>query len=134
MVPSSSVFPINGHVRRGGVRFSVDPLILRTLRFYGLSPDQLPLNFYQVVNCISHLNQLYGLQLDHHDINFMYSLCGNIRKNYYFKVRDVRARIISCLPNSNRNSAGEYIRVSGNWNANELTCPTSPQDVSRYHA
>ena len=54
-----------------GVRFPVDLPILRTLRFYGLSPDQLPPNFYQVVSCVSWLNQSYGLQLDHHDFNFM---------------------------------------------------------------
>ncbi|KAK9988057.1 hypothetical protein SO802_028296 [Lithocarpus litseifolius] len=30
-----------------------------------------------------------------------------------------------------RNSAGEFVRVSGNWHANELTCPTSPRDVGR---
>ena len=118
----------------GGVRFPMDPLILRTPRFYGLSPDQLPPNFYQVVSCVSRLNQLYGLQLDHHDINFMYSLCGNIRIDYYLKVRDVRVWLISCPPDSNRNSVGEYIQVSGNWHANEHTCPASPWDVGRYHA
>ena len=82
-----------------------------------------PPNFYQVVSCVSQLNQLYKLQLSHHDINFMYSLCGNIRSNYYLKFRDVQVRLISCLPNSNRNSTGEYVWVSGNWHANELTYP-----------
>ena len=53
-------------ILEGGVRFLVHPLILRTLRFYGLCPDQLPPNFYQVVSCVSQLNHLYGLQLDHH--------------------------------------------------------------------
>ena len=72
--PHIVFFPLMAILERG-VRFPVDPLILRTLRFYGLSPDQLPPNFYQVVSCVSYLNQLYGLQLDHHDINFMYSLC-----------------------------------------------------------
>ena len=53
----------------------------------------------------------------------MYGLCGNIRSDYYLKVRDVRVWLISCLPDSNRNSVGEYVRVRGNWHANELTCP-----------
>ena len=73
----------------GGVKFPTNPLILSTLRFYGLCPNQLPPNFYWVVSCVNCLNQIYDLQLDHHDINFMYSLCGNIRMNYYLKVRDV---------------------------------------------
>ena len=62
----------------------------------------------------------------------MYSLCGNIKSNYYLKVRDVHVRLISCIPNSNRNSAGEYVWVSGIWLVGELTCPTSPRDVGQY--
>ena len=62
----------------------------------------------------------------------MYSLCGNIRSDYSLKVRDVRVRLISCLPNSNRNSAREFIRVSYTLLADELPCPTSPRDVGRY--
>ena len=33
-------------ILKGGVRFLVDPLILRTLRFYSLCLNQLPPNFY----------------------------------------------------------------------------------------
>ena len=101
-------------ILEGGVRFHVDPFIIGTFRFYGLCPDQLPPNFYRVMSCVNRLNQIYGLQLNHHDINFMYSLCGNIKSNYYLKVRDVRVRLISCLPDSNRNSMGEFVLVNGN--------------------
>lgn len=41
-------------------------------------------------------------------------------------------RLISCLPDSNRNLAGEYVRVSGNWLNGELTCPTSPRQIGQY--
>ena len=131
--PHVVFFPLMA-ILEGGVRFLMDPLILRTLRFYGLCLDQLPPNFYRVVGCVSRLSQLYGLQLDHHDINFMYSLCGNIKSDNYLKVREVWVRLISYLSNSNRNSVGEYIWVSGNRHANELTCRTSPRDVGRYRA
>ena len=93
----------------GGVRFPMDPLIIGTLRFYGLCLNQLPPNFYRVVSCVSKLNQIFGLQLNHHDINFMYSLCGNIKTYYYLKTRDMRVQLISCLPDSNRNSMREFI-------------------------
>ena len=39
-------FPLMA-ILKGGVRFPVDPLIISTLRFYGLCPDQLPSNFYR---------------------------------------------------------------------------------------
>ena len=83
-------------ILEGGVRFPVSPLLLNTLRFYGLSPEQLPPNFYRVVSCIDRLNQLYGLELNHHDINYMYSLCGTKTTHYYLKFRDYRVRLISC--------------------------------------
>ena len=105
---STAFFPFMA-ILEGGVRFPVDPLLLNTLRFYGLCPDQLPPNFYRVVSCVSRLNQIYGLQLNHHDINFMYSLCGNKKTNYYLKVRDMWVWLISCLPDSNRNLAREYV-------------------------
>ena len=111
--PHVVFFPLMA-ILEGGVRFPVDPLLLSTLRFYGLCPDQLLPNFYRVVSCVSRLNNLYGLRLDHHDINFMYSMCGNIRSGYYLKVRDTMFQLISCLPDSNRNLAGEYVKVSGN--------------------
>ena len=124
-------FPLMA-ILEGRVRFPVDPLLLSTLRFYGLCLDQLPSNFYRVVSCVSRLNHIYRLQLNYHDINFMYSLCGNLKTNYYLKARDVWVRLISCLPDSNRNSAGEYVRVSGNWLASELFCPLLPREVGRY--
>ena len=87
-----------------GVRLPVDSLILSTLRFYGLCPDQLPPNFYRVVSCVSCLNQIYGLQLDHHDIKFMYSLCGNIKSDYYLKVRDGSYHAFPTLTETQRES------------------------------
>ena len=85
-----------------------------------------------MVSCVSRLNQIFGLQLNHHDINFMYSLCRNTRSYYYLKTRDIQVRLISCLPDSNKNSAGEIVRVSGNWLVDELPCLFSPRYVGRY--
>jgi len=62
----------------------------------------------------------------------MYNLCKSIRSNYYLKTRDMEVRLISCLPDSNRNSTGEFFRVSDNWLANELLCPFLPRDVGQY--
>ena len=62
----------------------------------------------------------------------MYSLCGNIKSDYYLKMRDMWVQLISCLPDSNRNSAGEFVQVSGNWLANELPYSLSSHDVGWY--
>ena len=115
-----------------GVRFPVDPFFLNTLRYYRLCPDQLPPNFYLVVSCVSRLNHTFGLQLNHHDINHMYNLCGNKSTNYYLKVKDTRVWLISCLPDSNRNSAEEFVRVRDNRFAGEIPCPLSQREVGLY--
>ena len=50
------VFFLLMSILEGGVRFPIDPILLRTLSFYGLSPNQCLPNFYRVVNCVGHLN------------------------------------------------------------------------------
>ena len=62
----------------------------------------------------------------------MYSLWGNIWSDYNLKTRDMWVRLISCLLDSNRNLAGEFVRVNGNWLADELLCPFSLCDVGQY--
>ena len=121
-------------ILEGGVRFPVNPLLINTLRYYGMCPDQLPLNFYRVISCVSRLNHTFDLQLDYHDINHMYSLCGNKASNFYLKTRDNRVRLISCLPDSNRNSVGEFVRVRNNWFAGEVPCPLSQHEVGLYQS
>ena len=120
----TAFFPLMS-ILEGGVRFPIDPLLLNTLRYYGLSADQLPLNFYRVVSCVSKLNQTFSLQLDHHEINHMYSLCGKKKSNYYLKTRDKRVRLIYCLSESNRNSAKEFVRVRGDWFVGDIPPPLS---------
>ena len=44
----------------------------------------------------------------------------------------MRVRLISCLPDSNKNSAGEFVRVNGNWLADKLPYPLSTHDIGRY--
>ena len=119
-------------ILEGRVRFPTDPFLGITLRYYGLCPDQLPPNFYWVANCVSKLNHTFDLQLDHHDINHMYSLYGNKNTNYYLKVRDTQVRLISCLPDLNRNSVGEFVWVCSNWFAGEIPCPLSWREVGSY--
>ena len=121
-------------ILEGKVRFPMDPFLVITLRYYGLCPDQLPPNFYWVASCVSKLNHTFDLQLDHHDINHMYSLYGNKNTNYYLKVRDTQVQLISCLPDSNRNSAGEFVQVRSYWFARKIPCPLSRREVGSYQS
>ena len=119
-------------ILEGRVRFPVDPLLLRTLNFYGLSPDQYLPNVYRVVSYVGRLNHLYSLSLTHHDINFLYTIQGSLKLGYYLQTRNTMVSLISYLLDSNRNSVWEVVRVSSNWLNGELTGLTSPCDIGRY--
>ena len=130
-LPHVVFFPLMS-ILEGGVRFLVEPLLLRTLGFYGPSPDQCLPNFYKVVSCVGRLNQLYDLNVTHHDINFLYAIRGSLKNGYYLQTQNTKVRLISCLLNSNRNSVGEFVKVSRNWLNGELTCLTSPCQIGQY--
>ena len=68
-------------VPEGGIRFLLDPLLLGTLRFYGLSLNQCLPNFYRIVDYVGWLNRLYNL-------NFLYNCSGSLKNGYYLKVQD----------------------------------------------
>ena len=112
-LPHVVFFPLMS-ILEYGVRFLVDPLLLRTLSFFGLSPDKCLPNFYRVINCVGRLNCLYGLGLTHHHINFLYAIRGSLKHGYYLQTRNTMVRLIFCLLDSNRNLAEEYVRVNGN--------------------
>ena len=56
-LPRVVFFPLMS-ILKGGVRFPVNPILLRTLSSYSLSLDQCLPNFYKVVNSVIHLNNL----------------------------------------------------------------------------
>ena len=62
----------------------------------------------------------------------MYSIRGSLDLGYYLQTWSTMIRLISCLPDSNKNSEGEFVKVSGNWLNGELTCPTSPRQIGQY--
>ena len=119
-------------ILEGGVRFLVDPLLLRTFSFYGLSPDQCLHNFYRIVSCVGRFNRIYGLSLTHHNINFLYAIQGSLKHRYYLQTRNTMVRLISYLLDSNRNSVEEFVRVIRNWLNGEFTCLTSPCQIGWY--
>ena len=127
-LPHIVFFPFMS-ILEGRVRFPIDPLLLRTLSFYGLNPDQCLPNFYKDVNYVGRLNRLYDLNLTHYDNNFLYAIQGSLKNGYYLQTRNTMIKFISCLPDSNRNSAGEFVRMSRNWLNGELTYPTFPRQI-----
>jgi len=78
------------------------------------------------------LNRLLGLNLDWWDLHYLYSVVPTAEKNYYFKARDPKQKLITDLPNSSKGEADDYLVVTGNWQPRDAegriigpACPTT---------
>ena len=56
-----------------------------------------------------------GLQLTHHDVNWVYGLHHLKGKGYYPKIRQPEFRLIQCLPESSNGLNKDFLIVSWEW-------------------
>ena len=69
----------------GGMRI---PMVTRNyLRAQRLSPTQCAPNMFKILGCVDALNERMGLNLTHHDINWIYNLHHLTGQGYYPKSR-----------------------------------------------
>lgn len=76
------------------------------LRRFKVCPDQCTPNMFRVISFIVELNRRLRLNLIEHDINFMYSFQDNKTSGFYLKTQHGEVRLISCLPDSNKETRG----------------------------
>lgn len=79
---------------------------------------------------MSLLNERLRLKLTKHDINYMYncqilSKSDSSKSDWYLNAQNGPIRLISYLPNLNKPTEGGYLVISGNWNPDGFSCPTS---------
>ena len=65
----------------------------------------------------------WGVNLTHHDVNWVYNCQHHKSIRYYIKTRVPGVRLISCLPESNKGMDQDFLIVSGEWH-DGLHCPT----------
>ena len=116
----------------GGLRLPLHPFFREVCFRCQLNPMQLCPNFVRVVMGTVALNELLGLHLDWWDLHYLYSVVPTEHKNYYFKARDPKQKLITDLPNSSKGEADDYLVVTGSWQPRDaegkiigLPCPTS---------
>ena len=78
-----------------------------------------------IVNSVDTPNQMLGLKLTEHDINYIYSFQDTKTSGYYFKIWHEEVRLISRLTDSDKETEGDYLIVSRNWYPSGIHCPTS---------
>jgi len=85
------------------------------LRVHRLAPTQCAPNMFRILGRVDTLNEKMGLNLTHHDVNWVYNLHHLKGQRYYLKTRYPKVRLISCLPNSNKGMTKDFLIVSGEW-------------------
>ena len=58
----------------GGMRIPMDTVARDYLRAHRLAPTQCAPNMFRILGCVDALNERMGLNLIHHDINWIYNL------------------------------------------------------------
>ena len=73
---------------------------------------------FRILDCVDALNEKMGLNLTHHDINWIYNLHHLTGQGYYLKSRYLKVRLIQCLSDSNKDlKKGLFnpVRRVGRW-------------------
>ena len=82
---------------------------------------------FRILGSVDALNEKLGIQLTHHDVNWVYSCQKGADLGgggvYYLKTRAPGVRLISCLPKTNKGMDEDFLIVSGEWH-DGLHCPT----------
>lgn len=98
------VIPLVAFARR--VRIPMSDLLRNFLRRFKVCSDQCTSNMFRLISFIVELNRRLSLSLIEHDINFVYSFQDNRTSGFYLKTQHREVRLISCLPDSNKEMKG----------------------------
>ena len=107
----------------GGIRIPIGTVTRDYLRAYRLAPTQCAPNMFRILGIVDALNERMGLNLTHHNVNWIYNLHHLMGQGYYLKSRYPEVRLIQCLPDSNKGLKKDFLIVLGEWH-DGLPCPT----------
>ena len=107
----------------GGMRIPMGRVTGDYLIAYRLTPTQCAPNMFRILGSIDVLNEKMGVNLTHHDINWVYNHHKLTGQGYYLKTRVPAVRLILCLLESNKGMNKGILIVSGEWH-DGLHCPT----------
>ena len=95
----------------GGIRISMGTVTRDYLRAHRLAPTQCALNMFRILGSVDVLTEKLGLNLTHHDVNWVYNLYHLKGQGYNLKTRYPEVRLISCLLNSNKGMNKDFLII-----------------------
>ena len=107
----------------GGIRIPIGTVTRDYLRAHRLAPTQCAPNMFRILGSVDALNERMGLNITHHDVNWVYNLHHIKGQRYYLKTKYPEVRLISCLPHSNKGMNKDFLIISWEWHVG-LPCST----------
>ena len=70
---------------------------------------------FRILGSVDALSEKIGVNLTHHDINWIYNCHKLTGQGYYLKTKVPVVRLILCLPESNKGMDKDYLIILGEW-------------------
>ena len=97
----------------GGIRIPMGRVTRDFLIAHKLYPTQCSPNLFRILGSVDALNDKMGVNLTHHDVNWVYN-CQHLKSmGYYLKTRVLEVSLISCLLESNKAMDQDFLIISG---------------------
>ena len=78
---------------------------------------------FRILDSVDAINDKMGINLTHHDVNWVYSCQNNLEARYYLKTSVPVVRLISYLSKTNKGMDEDFLIISKEWH-DGLHCPT----------
>jgi len=92
----------------GGLRILIGRVTRDYLISHRLTPTQSAPNMFRILGSVDVLNEKMGVNLTHHDVNWIYNYHKLTGQEYYLKTRVLAVRLISCLLESNKSMNKDF--------------------------
>ena len=99
----------------GDLRIPMGRVTRDFLIAHKLCPIQCATNIFRILGSVDALNEKMGVNLTHHDINWVYNSQHLKGQGYYLKARVLKVRLISCLLDINKGMDKDFLIVLGEW-------------------
>ena len=87
---------------KGGIQIPMGRVTRDFLIAHRLCSTQCSPNLFRILGSVDALNENMGVNLTHHDVNWVYN-CQHLKgMGYYLKNRVPEVKLISCFPESNK--------------------------------
>ena len=100
---------------KGGIRIPMGRVIRDYLIAHRLAPTQCVPNMFRILGNVDTFNEKMGVNLTHHDVNWVHNRHKLTGKGYYLKTKVPVVRLILCLTESKKGMNKDYLIISREW-------------------